>query len=81
MVLGFGCPQFPALWCQALGRDHLVADIELGLAPGARQAQSTNYVAKGAVGQGDHEGEGERGSNLSGPGEHRGSLGAQGPSV
>ena len=38
LVLGLGCPQFQALWCQALGRDPLVADIELGVAPWAKQA-------------------------------------------
>ena len=61
LVLVLGCPQYSALWCQALGRDPLVADIVLGVAPGARGARSTNYAANGAVGQGDHDGEGERG--------------------
>ena len=59
LVLGLVCLQFLARWCQALGNDTLVADILICVAPGAQQARSTNYVANGAVGQGDREGERE----------------------
>ena len=47
-----------------MGRDPLGVDIKLGVAPGAQHARSTNYVAKGAVGQGDHDGEGQRVTNV-----------------
>ena len=72
LVLGLGCPQFLVLWVQALGRDPLVADLELRVAAEARQAQCTNYAANRMVGQG------ERGTKLSGTGYHRRWPGAWG---
>ena len=81
LLLGLGCPQLPVLWCQDLGRNHLVADIELGVAPCAWQAQSTNNAANGAVGQGDREEEGQRWTKLSGTETIEGCPGLRVPQV
>ena len=55
---------FPGPVVPGPGEGPLGLVLVLGVAPVARQARSTNYVANGAVGQDDREGSGSVGTSL-----------------